>query len=675
MLYPVELQAQQKNIPADSVLHPEKVFAALYIHAAVFSSKFPELNCVFNRQIRQSTFLDLDSCILSLGKYNNCKVEKDLKNSVGIVQTQTLRVVSADDPLVLKSGKTLGPIDVAYETYGILNSDCDNVVLICHALSGDAHVAGYSSPHDRKPGWWDIMVGPGKPIDTDRYFVLCSNILGGCRGTTGPSEINPATGRPYGLEFPIITIEDIVKVQKILVDALGIRRILAVIGGSMGGMQVLQWAISYPQLVESAICVASTARLNAQSIAFDAVGRNAILADPNFHEGQYLDQDPPDRGLAIARMIGHITYLSEQSMRSKFGRQLQRKGQYNYDFNSEFAVESYLDYQGQTFTERFDANSYLYITKAMDYFDLAREYGSLRQAFSHAARRFLIASFSSDWLFTPEQSEEMVFALGAEGKEVTYCNIQSPYGHDAFLLEDRELGALISGFLASTQHQIRTGQPCLSDKGGAKEKLKKSDRGKRIRLDYELIDDLIEPGSRVIDLGCGDGNLLVRLITSKKVVAKGVELDQDLVIHCVWRGLSVLHRDIERGLEEFPNDYFDYAILSQTMQTLRDPEKVVCELIRAAKKVIVSFPNFAHWGCRMQLLLRGRAPQTRQLPFRWYKSPNIHFLSLKDFDRFCAELNIKVEKRIPLGKRKAAPIRIWPNLLASQAVYVISKYH
>lgn len=601
-------------------------------------------------------------------------MDKDLKNSVGLVQTQTLRVVSSDAPLQLKSGKTLGPIDVAYETYGTLNPAGDNVILICHALSGDAHVAGYNSPEDRKPGWWDIMIGPGKPIDTNRYFVLCSNILGGCMGTTGPSEINPATGRPYGLEFPIITIEDIVQVQKMLLDALGIHRILTVIGGSMGGMQVLQWAIAYPDLVESVICVASTTRLNAQAIAFDAVGRNAILADPNFREGQYLDQDPPDRGLAIARMIGHITYLSEQSMRSKFGRHLQRKDRYNYDFNSEFAVESYLDYQGQTFIERFDANSYLYITKAMDYFDLVREYGSLRQAFCNAVCRFCIISFSSDWLFTPEQSQDIVCALGAEGKEVTYCNIQSPYGHDAFLLEDREMGALISGFLASTLHRIRTGQRYLPEKGGAEEKIKKTDRGKRLRLDYELIDSLIEPGSRVVDLGCGDGELLARLLQDKNVIAQGIELDQDLVIHCVQRGLSVLHRNIERGLEEFPNDSFDYAILSQTMQTLRDPEKVIRELIRAAKKVIVSFPNFAHWACRLQLALRGCAPQTRQLPFRWYNSPNIHFLSLKDFDRFCAELDIKIEKRIPLGKHVTAGARIWPNLLASQAVYVISKY-
>ncbi|HDS05581.1 MAG TPA: methionine biosynthesis protein MetW, partial [Deltaproteobacteria bacterium] len=395
-----------------------------------------------------------------------------------------------------------------------------------------------------------------------------------------------------------------------------------------------------------------------------------------FDGGQYHEHDGPHRGLGIDRMIGHITYLSEQSMRSKFGRQLQRKDRYSYDFNSEFSVESYLDYQGQTFIERFDANSYLYITKAMDYFDPALEYGTLGQAFSTSACRFFIVSFSSDWLFTPEQSEEMVRALSAEGKEVTYCNIESPYGHDAFLLEDRVLGGVISGFVESTLHRIQTGVCFLpQQKRGVEETFKTSDRGKRLRLDYELIDSLVEPNSRVIDLGCGDGQLLVRLIGDKGVIAQGVELDQDLVIRCVQRGLPVLHRDIERGLEEYPNDSFDFAILSQTMQTLRDPEKVIRELVRVARKVIVSFPNFAHWPCRLQLLFQGCAPQTRQLPFRWHNSPNIHFLSLKDFDRFCRETDIQILARIPLGKYVAGPVRIWPNLFAAQAVYVISRYY
>ena len=598
----------------------------------------------------------------------------ELKNSVGIVQTQNVRVVEAGQPLRLKCGKDLGPIDVAYETYGQLNEQKDNAVLICHALSGNAHVAGYHSSEDTKPGWWDIMVGPGKPIDTNKYYVICSNFLGGCSGTTGPSEVNPATGKPYGLDFPIITIEDTVHVQKLLLDKLGVDRLLAVIGGSMGGMQVLQWSISYPDFVETAICVASTTRLNAQSIAFDAVGRNAILADPNFDNGQYHGHDLPSRGLAIARMIGHITYLSEESMRHKFGRQLRTSEQYNYDFNSEFSVETYLDYQGQTFIERFDANSYLYISKAMDYFDLAQAYGSLRQAFANTTSRFLIASFSSDWLFTPRQSDEIVEALGAEGKDVSYCNIYSPYGHDAFLLEAQTLGKLIGGFIDSSWRHVRFDEKICSGDTIQQPKQKHFDHAKRVRVDYQLIDSLIAPNSRVLDLGCGDGELLARLIQDKNVSAEGIELDESLVVHCVQRGLSVIHRDIECGLEMYADDTFDYAVLSQTIQTLNHPQKVLQELHRVAKKVIVSFPNFAHWVCRLQLMLTGCSPRTKQLPFRWYNSPNIHFLSLKDYDQFCAELGIKVEQRIPLGKINTLPVRILPNLFASQAIYVTSKY-
>ncbi len=600
-------------------------------------------------------------------------MESSIKNSVGIVQTQKLRVVEADSPLQLVCGKTLGPIDVAYETYGCLNEQKDNAILVCHALSGDAHAAGFNSPDDRKPGWWDIMIGPGKPIDTSKYFVICSNVLGGCSGTTGPSDINPATGQPYGLTFPIITIEDMVKVQKLLLEKLNISHLLAVIGGSMGGMQVLQWAVSYPEFADAVICIASTTRLNAQSIAFDAVGRNAILADPNFNDGQYHGHQLPARGLAIARMIGHITYLSEESMRYKFGRGLRDSSDYKYDFDSEFSVETYLDYQGQTFVERFDADSYLYITKAMDYFDLMREYGSLRQAFANSAGRFLIVSFSSDWLFTPKQSEEIVEALGAEGKDVTYCNIYSTYGHDAFLLESDKLGRIIQGFVDSTWHQRCSARRIETFESPADLQEKMVDHPKRIRVDYELIDSLIESNSRILDLGCGDGELMSRLAQTKNACAEGVELDEDLVIHCIQRGLSVIHRDIERGLEMYPNEAFDYAVLSQTIQTLRDPQQVLLELHRVARRVIVSFPNFAHWRCRVQLMFKGIAPQTRQLPFRWYNSPNIHFLSLKDFEHFCAELDIRIERKIPLGK-STLPLRLLPNLLAPQAVYVTSKY-
>ena len=584
------------------------------------------------------------------------------------MQTKTVQVIEGEKPLELECGKKLGPIDVAYETYGQLNEAGDNAILICHALSGDAHVAGLNSPDDKKPGWWDVMVGSGKGVDTNKYFVICSNFLGGCSGTTGPSSINPETQKPYGLDFPIITIADMVKVQKLLLDKLGIKKLLAVIGGSIGGMQVLQWAIEYPDFVKAAIAIATTTHLGAQSIAFDTVGRNAILADSNFANGQYKSEKGPDRGLAIARMIGHITYLSEQSMREKFGRQLRGAESYSYDFNSEFAVETYLDYQGQSFVERFDANSYLYITKAADYFDLKKDHGTLTKAFANTKSRFLIVSFASDWLYTPEQSKAIVNALVANRKDVSYCDIASPYGHDAFLLEPETLGSFISGFLDATH------QPGVKYKAEYKiQETKYEMQAHRTRVDYELIESLIEPNITVLDVGCGDGELLANLTVDKNIKGKGIELQQELVLTCVNRGLSIIQHDIERGLENYADKSLDYVILSQTVQTLKNPEKVFKELLRVGKKVIVSFPNFAHWRCRVQLLLLGKAPVTKQLPFGWHDSPNIHFLSLKDFDEFCKKLGVKVEKKTPLSKTRLSPVRFAPNLFAEQVIYVTSK--
>jgi homoserine O-acetyltransferase len=595
------------------------------------------------------------------------------EHSVGLVETRTIRVVEQGEPLLLECGKKLGPIDVAYETYGQLNEAGDNAVLICHALSGNAHVAGYNDPQDRrKPGWWDNMVGPGKAIDTDKYFVICSNFLGGCSGTTGPSSVNPETGKPYGLDFPIITIADMVRVQKLLVDSLGIKRLLAVIGGSIGGMQVLQWTLAYPDMIKAAIPIATSTHLGAQSIAFDAVGRNAIVADAHFADGQYHDKEVPGRGLAIARMIGHITYLSEEGMRQKFGRQLRSADRYSYDFNSEFSVETYLDHQGQSFVERFDANSYLYITKASDYFDLPRDYGSLEKAFAHVKARFLVVSFSSDWLFTPTQSEAMVDALVANGRDVSYCSIASTYGHDAFLLETETLGAFLFSFLEATHTPgIKMGP--LLDCCVGRHPLTFAEQAHRTRADYELIESLIEPRSTVLDVGCGDGELLARLTLDRGIRGKGVELNESLVLDCVCRGIAIIQRDIDLGLGSYADKSFDYVILSQTVQTIRDPERVFQELLRVGRKVIVSFPNFAHWRCRLQLLLTGKAPITPQLPFRWHNSPNIHCLSLKDFDEFCRRLGATIEQRIPLVKTSRSPVRLAPNLLAEQAIYVTSR--
>jgi len=593
------------------------------------------------------------------------------ENSVGIVKTQLIRVVEENDPLELACGKTLAPIDVAYETYGKPDARGDNVVLICHALSGNAHVAGLNSPNDHKPGWWDNMVGPGKGIDTNKYFVICPNFLGGCSGTTGPSSINPKTGKPYGLDFPIITIADMVKVQKLLLDKLGVKKLLAVIGGSIGGMQVLQWAISYPDFVKAAIPIATTSHLSAQSIAFDAVGRNAILADPNFSDGQYHNKGQPAEGLGIARMIGHITYLSEESMREKFGRKLRTAEDYKYDFASEFAVETYLDYQGQSFVERFDANSYLYITKASDYFDLTKDYGSLQQAFSNTKSRFFVVSLSSDWLFTPAQSRAIAEAIAANRKDISYCNITSPYGHDAFLLEIDTLGQFICCFLKAT-YDPQNRKPCssIAQRGRGTDVF---DQPQRARVDYDLIESLIEQESSVLDVGCGSGDLLANLVRDKHIKGEGVELGQEFVLDCIRRGLPVIQQDVEQGLDYYADKSFDYVILSQTVQTLKNPEKALLEMLRIGKKVIVSFPNFAYWRCRLQMAILGKAPVTGNLPFEWYNSPNVHFFTIKDFDRFCNKLGVKVEKRIPLRETRASPVKFAPNLFAEEAVYVVSR--
>jgi homoserine O-acetyltransferase len=361
-----------------------------------------------------------------------------------IVETQFVQFPS----IRLDSGVILAPVDVAYETYGELNEERNNAILILHAFSGDAHAAGISRDGG-KPGWWDNMIGPGKAFDTDRYFVVCSNILGGCKGTTGPASINPETGCPYGMIFPVITISDIVRLQKMLVDHLGIRRLLCVAGGSMGGMQALEWSVAYPDFVAAAMPIATTARHSAQQIAFNEVGRQAIMADPDWCEGNYYGKKPPARGLAVARMVGHITYMSDDSMREKFGRKF-REDDALPDFSKVFEVESYLRYRGSQFVDRFDANSYLYITKAMDLFDLTKDHPSLAAALERAQARFLVLSFTSDWLYPSYQSLEIVSALRGRNRDVAYCELPSNYGHDAFLADVGEQTELVRGFLAST---------------------------------------------------------------------------------------------------------------------------------------------------------------------------------------------------------------------------------
>jgi homoserine O-acetyltransferase len=567
----------------------------------------------------------------------------------------------------LDCGVTLTNVDIAYETYGTLNSDRSNAIMVLHGFSGDAHAAGISK-ETGLPGWWASLIGPGLAFDTDRYFVICSNVLGGCRGTSGPSSIDPLIGKPYATSFPVITICDMVRAQKLLIDHLGIQRLLAVAGGSMGGMQALEWAVSYPEAVAAAIPVASTSRHSAQQIAFNEVGRQAVMADPDWNDGDYYATKPPARGLAVARMVGHITYMSDASMRQKFGRRLQDKDAFGYDFSADFEVESYLRYRGSQFVNRFDANSYLYITKAMDYFDLSAGHASLAAAFEQTTQvRFLVLSFTSDWLYPTYQSLETVSALRSRNIDVAFCELKSTYGHDAFLLESKEQSEMISGFLENVFREIsKSGTGTAPVKTNAEAARAK---GVLARLDYEMIAEIVEPGSRVLDLGCGEGQLLGWLRDNKGVHARGVEIDADKVRRAISRGVSAYQGDIDKGLADYQDNTFDFVVLSQTLQEMRYPLRVLTEMLRVGKHAIVSFPNFGHWTTRLSHLLSGRSPRTKLFPYDWYESPNLHFLTIDDFVMLCSKQNWIIERQIFLhGDRQVHRV---PNLLAEVAVFSI----
>jgi homoserine O-acetyltransferase len=368
------------------------------------------------------------------------------------------RRVTLSGPLRLDGGVLLSPVEIAYETYGTLAADGGNAILICHALTGDQHVAS-NHPITGKPGWWTRMVGPGKPIDPARHFIVCANVLGSCMGSSGPATVNPATGAPWGMSFPVITVRDMVRAQAMLLDHLGVARLKAVVGGSMGGMQALSWPATFPDRVEAAVVIASTARHSAQNIAFHEVGRQAVMADPRWNGGAYYEGEPPASGLAVARMAAHITYLSEAGLTEKFGRKLQAREAKTFGFDADFQVESYLRHQGLAFTDRFDANAYLYITRAMDYFDLAGDHGGvLANAFKGTATRFCLMSFTSDWLFPTRESRAVVHALNAAAANVSFVEVDSDKGHDAFLLDEPEMFRTLSGFLkgAATVRGLRS---------------------------------------------------------------------------------------------------------------------------------------------------------------------------------------------------------------------------
>ncbi|RKY26127.1 MAG: homoserine O-acetyltransferase [Planctomycetota bacterium] len=589
--------------------------------------------------------------------------------TMGCGPLKHVRQAELPGPLQLEAGGELPEVTVAYETYGQLAPARDNVVLICHALTGDSHVAAHDDQDE--PGWWDIVVGPGKAIDTDKFFVICPNVLGGCRGTTGPDCTNPATGKAWGQDFPDITVGDMVEVQKRLLEHLGIDELLAVIGGSMGGHQVLAWATKYPQIPRGLVALATSPRLSAQSLAFDVVGRNAIRQDPDFAGGQYYSSGAqPVAGLAIARMLGHITYLSPQAMSEKFEADRNSPRDVATPFEKDFSVGSYLAYKGQKFTQRFDANSYLTLSMAMDRFDLGGA-EDLARAFAQTRGRWLVVSYSSDWLFPPSQSSQIVSGLIRNDKPVSYCNVASQCGHDAFLVEDDlgSYGELIRAFLQN----ILSGEMAVEDKRTGHSPTSIFHHARR--LDYELIAELIPAGKSVLDLGCGRGGLLDLLRQRGQALLRGVEISEENILACVRRGLDVLHEDLNAGLGWFGDNQFDVVVLSRTLQAIVDIERVMDEMLRVGRQCIVSVPNFAYHKLRDSFAKTGRAPTAGLLHYNWYDTPNIRILTLDDFAEFCQVKGITVHKVVALDTEANAQISPEnnPNRNADMAIFVLSR--
>jgi len=603
--------------------------------------------------------------------------EEDFSSSDSVRSAKELpyaQTFKFEGPFELERGDSLPEVTVVYETYGELNERRDNAILVCHALSGDSHVAAHDEDDD--PGWWEAVVGPGKPIDTDRYFVVCPNVLGGCRGSTGPNSANPANGQPYGRDFPVVTVGDIVGVQARLVDHLGIDQLLAVVGGSLGGQMTIHWATQYPDRIAGAIAVATSPRLTSQGLAFDVIGRNAILRDPNFANGQYYGQESPTVGLAIARMLGHITYLSREAMTQKFDADRLRARHVPSEFETKFSVGSYLAYQGDRFVERFDANSYLTISMALDLFDMGETPEKLAESFAPSTCRWLVLSFSSDWLFPPFQSQQIVDALIANDKPVSYCNVQSDCGHDAFLLENEIAiyGEMMRAFLLNLEPSPpQSPHPDSVDPTESVHVLT-SIFHRRHRLDYQTILELLPPDASVLDLGCGNGGLSYQLRQREHDRLMGVELDEWAILECIRRGLDVVQADLNQGLDNFADGQFDFVVLSRTLQTVTDVERVLAEMLRVGKRGIVTFPNLGFRQLRRQLAEDGRAPRVEaEEGFKWYNTPNVRFFTIADFDELCEDKGYTVHKRIALNTQQDRLIEDDPNTNADIAIAVLSR--
>ena len=553
-------------------------------------------------------------------------------NGVGVVETHTLTLSLPEGGFRLEEGGSLPRVDVAWESCGLVKPENDNVVFICHALTGDAHVAGRYANENESSGWWESIVGPGKAIDTNRYRVICANVLGGCKGTTGPSSVNPATGRPWGSAFPRFTIGDTVEVYRSLLRELGVTHLAGLVGGSFGGIQVCEWLAAHPNEVDKAVMIASGAALNSQALAFDIVGRYAITLDPHWHGGDYYDrpfEDRPNVGLAQARQVAHITYLSLDLLNRRFGRKQQEdwlaKGAewleaHAAKFGTTFAIESYLRYQAKKFIARFDANSYLQITHAMDRYDASVKYGSLDEVCRRITAKLLLVSISGDWLFSEEQSRNIAAAMLRQGKDVSYSHLDIKVGHDGFLTHTKELGKLMGAFFASVPTEVSA--------------------EKRQKL--APIVEMIPEGGQVLDIGCGSGSLLT-LLREKKVRGTGIEIDFGKIVDGVRGGLNVLYEDADEGLGLLPDAAYDVAVLSETLQTVKRPREILVKILDKAKEAVVTIPNFASIGIRLHLLLTGRMPVGSELPFEWYDTPNTHFFTFHDFRALCAKEGIEIK--------------------------------
>lgn len=566
-----------------------------------------------------------------------------------------VKSVRFEGPIDLELGGSLPAVNCAYETWGQLNSDASNAILVCHAISGDSHAASHNPSDD--PGWWEELIGPNKAIDTNRHFVVCPNVLGGCRGSTGPGDFKPGEARErYGADFPTVTVGDMVAIQKRLAEHLGVSQWRAVVGGSMGGHQALMWATRYPHWVRSCIAIATSPRLTSQALGFDVVARNAIQTDPHFAGGQYYDQPQhPNTGLAIARMLGHITYLSSKAMEEKFDLDRHDPRQIASAFEQRFSIGSYLAYQGQKFTTRFDANSYITLSLSMDLFDLGKTREDLMQSFRDCTCDFLLVSFSSDWLFSPAQSCDIVNTLTALNKPVTYAEITTSAGHDAFLI-DRDLqqyAPLIKAKLSDTQPV----SPVLSGS-------------------QQRIVELIPPDATVLDLGCGDGAFLAALRERGHDSLVGVEVVQDGIHQAAALGLNVIDHDLNEGLPAFTDQQFDVVVLSNTLQVVTNIRPLVEEMLRVGRKSIVSFHNFAHRELREDYVARGRSPRADGLyDHQWYDTPNRRFPSILDVEDLCRDCEAEVLEAIYLDTKMGKQIDATedPNLNADLAILVISR--